>query len=152
MENKDNISKEAMVKNWNKFIILLAKSKSGESSIKYDKSDDNNIKALSAEFILQFESPLRFERLFDSEVMLKEAKKEVEGLNLKAGEITSKQRMLIDAIILRNSIVRADHGELKMNLYKNEAVGGLVVGLSVDLRLQFDEPLPVMLLTEDTSD
>jgi len=152
MEDKNVSSKESTIKNWNKVIVLLAKAKSGESSIKYAKTDDDKVKALSAEFVLQFEFPLSPEQLFDYTTMLEESKKEVEGLDLNAGEVTSKQRMLIDAIILRNSIVKADHGELKVNLYKNEAVGGLVVGLSADLRLQFDKPLPVMLLTGDNSD
>lgn len=55
-------------------------------------------------------------------------------------EFTGKDRMLMDWVSVRNAILRAASGEMKVT-YKNHNVGGGVVGLLVELELEFDEPL-----------
>lgn len=57
-------------------------------------------------------------------------------------EFTGKERMLIDWMSVRNAILRADQGEMKVTHHKNEAAGGGVVGVVVELVLSFEEPLP----------
>lgn len=59
----------------------------------------------------------------------------------KVKEFTGKERMLIDWMSVRNAILRADSGEMKVTHHKNEFVNG-VVGLVVELILEFNEPLP----------
>lgn len=57
-------------------------------------------------------------------------------------EFTGKERMLIDWMSVRNAILRADEGEMKVTHHKNNATGGGVVGLTVELVLSFDEAMP----------
>jgi hypothetical protein len=59
--------------------------------------------------------------------------------NLK--EFTGKERMLIDWMSVRNAILRADTGEMKITHHKNEFVNG-IVGVVVELVLNFSEPVP----------
>lgn len=56
-------------------------------------------------------------------------------------EFTGKERMLIDWISVRNAILRADTGEMKVTHHKNEFANG-VVGLVVELVLNFNDPMP----------
>lgn len=57
-------------------------------------------------------------------------------------EFTGKERMLIDWMSVRNAILRADEGEMKVTHHKNNAAGGGVVGVTVELVLSFDEAMP----------
>lgn len=57
-------------------------------------------------------------------------------------EFTGKERMLIDWMSVRNAILRADQGEMKVTHHKNDAAGGGVVGVVVEVVLSFEEPLP----------
>lgn len=59
--------------------------------------------------------------------------------NLK--EFTGKERMLIDWMSVRNAILRADEGEMKITHHKNEFANG-IVGVVVELVLNFSVPLP----------
>ena len=56
-------------------------------------------------------------------------------------EFTGKERMLIDWMSVRNAILRADTGEMKVTHHKNEFANG-VVGLVVELVLNFNDPMP----------
>jgi len=56
-------------------------------------------------------------------------------------EFTGKQRMLIDWDMVRNAILWADTGEMKVTHHKNNVPGGGVVGISVEVNLGFDEAL-----------
>jgi len=58
-----------------------------------------------------------------------------------AKEFTGKERMLIDWMSVRNAILRADTGEMKVTHHKNEFANG-VVGLVVELVLNFNELVP----------
>ena len=55
-------------------------------------------------------------------------------------EFTGKERMLLDWMSVRNAILRADEGEMKVTHHKNEFANG-VVGLVVELVLNFNEPM-----------
>jgi hypothetical protein len=55
-------------------------------------------------------------------------------------EFTGKERMLIDWMSVRNAILRADEGEMKVTHHKNEFANG-VVGLVVELMLNFNDPM-----------
>lgn len=57
-------------------------------------------------------------------------------------EYTGKERMLLDWVSVRNAILRADSGEMKVTYHKNDFAGGGVFGVSVELDLKFDELLP----------
>ncbi len=56
-------------------------------------------------------------------------------------EFTGKERMLIDWMSVRNAILRADSGEMKVTYRRNEFSNG-IIGLVVELDLNFDEALP----------
>jgi len=55
-------------------------------------------------------------------------------------EFTGKERMLIDWMSVRNAILRADEGEMKVTHHKNEFANG-VVGIVVELMLNFNDPM-----------
>jgi hypothetical protein len=57
-----------------------------------------------------------------------------------ANEFTGKERMLIDWMSVRNAILRADTGEMKVTHHKNEFANG-VVGIVVELVLNFNDPM-----------
>lgn len=54
-------------------------------------------------------------------------------------EFTGKERMLIDWMSVRNAILRADTGEMKVTYHKNEFAGGGIFGLTIELELGFNE-------------
>jgi hypothetical protein len=56
-------------------------------------------------------------------------------------EFTGKERMLIDWMSVRNAILRADSGEMKITHHKNDFVNG-IIGVVVELVLNFNEPMP----------
>lgn len=53
-------------------------------------------------------------------------------------EFTGKERMLIDWMSVRNAILRADTGEMKVTHHKNEFANG-IVGIVVELVLNFND-------------
>jgi len=53
-------------------------------------------------------------------------------------EIGGKEKMLLDWIEIRNAILRADSGEMKVTHQKRDANTTGIVGLVVELSLQFD--------------
>jgi len=140
---KEFRGKEELIENWNKVIIAIVKAQSGESNIKYLRQNDKVI-GVTAEILLQFGEALQESQLKKYDEILAAAKEEVDSLLLKKGEVTSKQRVLIDSILMRNAIVKAETGELKINMHRNEAVGGLIVGISADLIVKFAEPLDMV--------
>lgn len=62
-------------------------------------------------------------------------------------EFTGKERMLLDWMSVRNAILRADTGEMKVTHHTNEFANG-VVGIVVELVLNFNDPM-VPGFTED---
>lgn len=57
---------------------------------------------------------------------------------MSSKEFTGKERMLIDWMSVRNAILRADEGEMKITHHKNEFANG-IVGVVVELVLNFNE-------------
>ena len=60
---------------------------------------------------------------------------------MSSKEFTGKERMLIDWMSVRNAILKADTGEMKVTHHKNEFANG-VVGLVVELVLNFNDLMP----------
>jgi len=52
---------------------------------------------------------------------------------------TGKEKMLIDWMSVRNAILLADTGEMKVTYHKNEFAGGGIVGLVVELVLNYND-------------
>lgn len=59
-----------------------------------------------------------------------------------AKEFNSKQRMLLDWEMVRNAILWADNGEMKVTHHSNNVPGGGVVGITVEVNLGFDDAKP----------
>lgn len=55
---------------------------------------------------------------------------------------SGRERMLIDWMSVRNAILRADNGEMKVTYHKNDFAGGGIFGVTVELDLSFNELLP----------
>jgi len=53
-----------------------------------------------------------------------------------------KERMLDDWMAVRNAILRADSGEMKVTYLRPEDNKDNVIGVAVDLELRFPKPLP----------
>ena len=56
-------------------------------------------------------------------------------------EIGGKEKMLLDWVEVRNAILRADSGEMKVAHQKEDANTTGIIGLTVELSLQFDKAL-----------
>jgi len=53
-----------------------------------------------------------------------------------------KEKMLDDWLAVRNAILRADSGEMKVTYLRPEDNKNDVIGIAVDLELRFPNPLP----------
>jgi len=56
-------------------------------------------------------------------------------------EIGGREKMLLDWVEIRNAILRADSGEMKVSYQKSDPNANSIVGLTVDLSLQFEKAL-----------
>jgi hypothetical protein len=57
-------------------------------------------------------------------------------------EIGGKEKMLLDWVEVRNAMLRADSGEMKISYQKQTAESAGIIGMTVELSLQFDKELP----------
>ena len=133
--------KEQMVRDWGRVMIAVIRSNSGESNVDYKRDDDDNITGLTAELGLQFENAVSNKVSVDHEKAIEEAKRLMADLVTKEGEFTSKQRLLIDWMSMKNAILKSQYGEMKVGIRRNR-VGNLVVGLIAELDLTFGGPTP----------
>lgn len=133
--------KEKMLEDWNRVLVSILRSNVGECDIRHIRNDKEEVVGISAELDLRFEYAVSDEAVNNYEDAVKIAKKQVGDLVTKEGEFTSKQRMLIDWMSMKNAIVRAQSGEMKIALHRNEFAGGLIIGASVDVLLGFGESL-----------
>lgn len=62
---------------------------------------------------------------------------------MESKEFSGRERMLIDWMSVRNAILRADGGEMKVTYHKNDFAGGGIFGIAVEVELTFDELLPI---------
>jgi hypothetical protein len=134
--------KEKMLQDWNRVLVSILRANEGECDIRHIRDDKEEVVGISAELELHFEYAVSDEMVDNYEDAVRIAKKQVSDLVTKEGEFTSKQRMIIDWMSMKNAIVRAQSGEMKIALHRNEFAGGLIIGVSVEVLLGFDQPLP----------
>jgi len=135
------IGKENMLENWNKVMISILRADNGVSNFEHIKDKDKNVVGLKVEVILKFNELLASDYIEKFEDAIEFAKKEIATLVVKKGIFTSKQRMLIDWLQIKNSILKAQSGEMKLNFDKNDFAGGGIFGMTIELALEFDGPL-----------
>jgi len=151
MVEKVSEGKEQMVQDWTRVMVAVIRAHSGGSNVGYKRDDDGNVTGLTAEIELQFEEPVSTKVSVDHESAIEEAKKQMADLITEKGEFTSKQRLLIDWMSMKNAILRAESGEMKVGINRNK-FGANVVGLSAELDLNFDGPIqPVFTDNEKAS-
>jgi len=151
MVEKVSEGKEQMVQDWTRVMVAVIRAHSGGSNVGYKRDDEGNVTGLTAEIELQFEEPVSKKVSVDHERAIEEAKKQMADLITEKGEFTSKQRLLIDWMSMKNAILRAESGEMKVGINRNK-FGANVVGLSAELDLNFDGPIqPVFTDNEKAS-
>jgi len=145
------VGKEKMLSDWNRVLISILRSNMGECDIKHIRNEKDEVIGIMAELVLQFEDAVSSEVIYDYEDAVRAAKKQVSDLVTKEGEFTSKQRMLIDWMSMKNAIIRAEAGEMKiaMRKAKSAAASGLIVGAVVELALNFGRPLSEIFTEEE---
>ena len=141
MGDKEFIGKEKMLSDWDRVQVAILRAGSGECSVKYIRDTDGGVTGHVGELMLQFEEGLRPNFVKNSAQAIKLAKKQSEESLSDDGTISSKQKMIVDWIEVRNSIIRATSGEMKVTCYNNDFAGDLVVGVVVEWRIEFDKPL-----------
>lgn len=141
---KEFVGKEKMLQDWNRVLVSILRSNAGECDIRHIRNEKEEVVGVSAELDLQFEYAVTDEKLDNYEDAVKIAKKQMGDLVTKEGEFTSKQRMIIDWMSMKNAIVRAQTGEMKVALHRNEHAGGVIIGASVEVLLGFDVAMPEM--------
>lgn len=131
--------KEKMLSDWNRVLVAILRSNEGECDIKYVRNKKDEVIGLIAELMLQFENAIAPSAVNNYEGAVKVAKAQLGDLITKEGEFTSKQRTLIDWMSMKNAIVRAESGEMKIAMRKtvSATAPGLVVGAIVELVLNF---------------
>jgi len=150
MGDREFEGKEHMVQEWGRVMVALIRANSGSSNVDYKFDDDGNVIGLIAEIELQLENALLDKAFANYDTAVEEAKKQMQDLVTENGEFTAKQRLLIDWVSMRNSILRAHSGEMKVGIHRNK-FGANVVGLSAELDLDFSGPTqPVF--TDDEKD
>jgi len=149
MGRKTFEGKERMLYDWGRVMIALIRSGNGKSHIEYKRDDDDNVVGLIAELELQLENAVSDKEFANYDSAVEEAKKQMGDLVTEAGEFTSKQRLLVDWISMRNSIVRAYTGEMKVGIHRNKHYGNKVVGLSAELDLNFSGPTDAVFTDEE---
>jgi len=142
--------KDRMLQDWENVLIAIPRANEGEYAIKHHKNDDGEVIGIAGELVLQFEFATPRKQLKNKESALEIAKKEAEEAlkDIDKG-ITSKQKLMVDWLEVRNSIVRAVEGELKSTNHINHAAGGNIVGVTVEWDLKFAEPVPQFFTDEE---
>jgi hypothetical protein len=56
-------------------------------------------------------------------------------------EVGGKEKMLLDWVEVRNAMLRADSGEMKVSHQKKDANATGIVGITVELSLQFGDAI-----------
>lgn len=144
MAKVDNfVGKEKMLSDWNRVLVAILRSNEGECDIKYVRNEKDEVIGLVAELLLQFENAIAPGVVDNYEKAVKVAKNLLGDLVIKEGEFTSKQRTLIDWMSMKNAIVRAESGEMKIAMRKtvSAAAPGLIVGAVVELVINFGSSL-----------
>lgn len=145
----DRIGKEDMLEDWEKVLIAMFRAQSGESNVNHVRDDNGDVIGTTGELVLGFEEalPVNFVKDFDQAVEI--ARKEAEEAINDKKEITSKQKMMINWFEIRNSIVRAETGELKVTHHNNKVPGGGIVGVTVEWALNFGGTVSIFSTKEE---
>jgi len=145
----DRIGKENMLDDWENVLVAMFRAQSGEFNVNHMRDDNGDVIGITGELMLGFEEALPVNFVKDFEQAVKIARKEAaEAINDKK-EITSKQRMMINWFEIRNSIVRAETGELKVTHHNNKVPGGGIVGVTVEWALNFGGPTSIFSTKEE---
>jgi hypothetical protein len=141
MGGKTFEGKERMLEDWGRVMIAIIRSENGGSNVEYKRDDAGNVVGLTAELEMQLENASSDSAFTNYDNAVEEAKKQMADAVTDTGEFTAKQRLLIDWVSMRNSILRAQSGEMKVGIRRNKFAGNMVVGLSAELDLNFDGPI-----------
>jgi len=133
--------REKMLEDWNRVLVAILRANEGECDIRHVRNEDDEVIGIVAELLLQFEDAVSEKLINNYEKAVRVAKQQLGDLVTKEGEFTSKQRMIIDWMSMKNAIIRAQSGEMKIALHKSKAVSDFMVGASVEVVLNFDRPL-----------
>ncbi|MHA2342989.1 MAG: hypothetical protein ACXADW_14030 [Candidatus Hodarchaeales archaeon] len=147
------VGKEKMLSDWNRVLVSILRANAGECDIKHVRNKKEEVVGIVAELLLQFETAIAPNVINNYEKAVKVAKSQLGDLVTKEGEFTSKQRMLIDWMSMKNAIVRAESGEMKIALRKAKSLGaaGAIVGIVVELVLNFGGSLEEVFTEEEKS-
>ena len=145
----ERIGKENMLDDWEKVLIAMFRAQVGEFNVNHTRDDNGEVIGTTGELMLGFEEalPVNFVKEFEKAVEI--ARKEAEAAINDKKEITSKQRMMINWFEIRNSIVRAETGEMKVSHHNNKVPGGGIVGVTVEWVLNFDGPVSIFSTKEE---
>jgi len=149
MKERHFEGKDRMLYDWGRVMIAIIRSVNGGSNIEYKRDEDGKVIGLFAELEVQLEEATTDKDFASYDSAVEEAKKQMEDLIVKNDEFTSKQRLLIDWVSMRNSIVIAHTGEMKVGIHRNKHHGDKVVGLSAELDLNFYGPTEPVFTTDE---
>jgi hypothetical protein len=139
----ERIGKEHMLADWERVLIAMFRAQSGDFNVSHVKNDDGEVIGVTGELMLGFEEALSVNFVKDFNKAVEIARKEAEAAINDKKEITSKQKMMINWFEIRNSIVRAETGEMKVSHHNNKVPGGGIVGVTVEWALDFDGPTSI---------
>lgn len=145
----DREGKEKMMEDWEKVLIAIFRAQSGEIDVRHNRDDDGGVVGITGELILGFEMALPKNFTKDSEKAVEIAKAEAEAANTSEDEITPKQKIMINWFEIRNAIVRAETGEMKVTHHMNNVPGGGVVGVTVEWVMEFGKVVDAFITEEE---
>jgi len=148
MADKEYTGKESMLENWNKVMVSILVADNGVSNIIHVKDGSGNVVGLKVEMVLKFDELLSPDYIENSDTEIENIIEEMAKLNTDKDVFTSKQRMIIEWLQIKNSILKAQTCEMKFSSNKNEFAGGGIFEIIVELDLKFYEALPAD-FTED---
>ena len=145
----DRVGKENMLEDWEKVLIAMFRAQSGEFNVNHMRDDSGKVIGTAGELLLGFEEALPVNFVKDFKKAVEIAKKEAEEAINDKKEITSKQKMMINWFEVRNSIARAETGEMKVSHHNNKVPGGGIVGVTVEWSLNFSGPTSIFSTKEE---
>ncbi len=142
--------KEKMLSDWTTVLISIFRADTGEVDVNHTKNSDDEVTGIAGEMILTFNDSLPKKFVKQGAKAIELAVKQAEEAVNSEGEITSKQKVIIEWLEVRNAMVRAENGEMKVTRHSNDNVpGGGVVAVSVEWMLDFGAPMPQLVTEEE---
>jgi len=143
--------REKMLEDWEKVLIAIFRAQSGEIDVRHKRDADGGVVGITGELVLGFEMALPKNFTNDGEKAIEIAKAEAEAANTNEDEITPKQKIMINWFEIRNAIVRAETGEMKVTHHVNNVPGGGVVGVTVEWAMEFGKVTDAFITEEERS-